>query len=611
MPARRIPITISVTFGITVALLALISATLVSYSQQHVFLIFLAIAMVSLSALFVLYFVNEKEHASSSLAVKLAVTKLLAQSSDLSTETGETALASICEPFDFQMATIWQIDESSNSLSKFCSWYSSSFQGNANFASSTVLNADQATTLPIRVWTTATIQTVDDFRCEHDTYAQQAIRTGLRSAVAFPITFSTKVLAVVELFSDSKILRKRELFELLTAIGSDMGQFVQRTLMEAQRKLSEQQLEKSEKMFRQLADNVDDVFLIYKANEPGSSYVSPMFEKIYGFAQEKQLKDKFAFLKVVHKEDRRSVHTYLNNLASDRPDGIEFRVIHPDRSVHWIFGRLFPALDANGKLLEIYGISTDVTQRKEAERTMKDFYSTLSHELRTPLSSIHASLRLMESGLAGPLTEKSSHLVAMARKESDRLIRMLNEILDAHKLEAGMLQFNPKPTEISSIVETSVHALKGMAEDKAIKIVKTIEWNKALLCDQDRIVQVLVNILSNAIKFSPNGGMVQLRVTHTDDTVRFSISDEGQGIPKDKQHLLFRKFQQLGESNGQTGTGLGLAISKEIIERHHGKIGIQSDAGAGATFYFELPTKTELTRNAPALSTYQREPQAI
>ncbi|CAN5280370.1 hypothetical protein BH10CYA1_BH10CYA1_46040 [soil metagenome] len=621
MPERRIPLTISVTFGITVALLALILATLVSLSNSSnyntlmlAFLIFLTIAMVTLSAIFVLYFVNEKENVRMRLAVKLGMTRVLAQTSKLSADTGQRALAAICEPFNFQLATIWRVDEKSKSLSQFCSWSSNSFHGDTNCVSGTILNADETSSLPVRVWTTATVQTIDDCRCEHDAYAQQATRTGLRWAVAFPVTFSTKVLAVVELFGDSKILRKKELFELLTAIGSDMGQFVQRTLIEAQRKISERQLEESENMFRQLANNVDDVFLFYKADESICAYVSPMFEKIYGLALEKQLEDKFAFLKVVHRDDRRSMLAYLNNIsAPEMSEGIEFRVIHPDGSVHWIFGRLFPVFDVNGKLQEVYGISTDITQRKEAERTMKDFYSTLSHELRTPLSSIHASLRLMENGLSGPLTEKTSHLVAIARKESDRLIRMLNEILDAHKLEAGMLQFNPKPTDITSIVEPSVHAVKGIAEDKAIKIVKTIDWSESLFCDQDRIVQVLVNILSNAIKFSPPGGTVQLSITHTDEIVRFSISDEGQGIPKDKQHLLFRKFQQLGDSNGQTGTGLGLAISKEIVERHLGKIGVQSDAGAGSTFYFELPIKTELQKEpASTLSiASQRTSKAI
>lgn len=237
------------------------------------------------------------------------------------------------------------------------------------------------------------------------------------------------------------------------------------------------------------------------------------------------------------------------------------------------------------------GIVRDITARKEAEKRVSEFYSTVSHELRTPLTSIRTALGLMTSGAVGELTQKGGHLVRIAGGECDRLIRLINDILDFRKIEAGKLMLKPQLTNPQSLVDTTFQAIRGLADEAGVKLSKSIEFNEALHCDPDRIVQVLTNLISNAIKFSEKGREVSIRVTETDSgKLRFAVIDQGPGIKEDQRSKLFAKFQQLDSSDTRKkgGTGLGLAISKAIIVQHGGQIGVETEVGKGSVFWFEL-----------------------
>lgn len=237
------------------------------------------------------------------------------------------------------------------------------------------------------------------------------------------------------------------------------------------------------------------------------------------------------------------------------------------------------------------GIVRDITARKEAEKRVSEFYSTVSHELRTPLTSIRTALGLMTSGAVGELSQKGGHLVRIAGGECDRLIRLINDILDFRKIEAGKLMLKPQLTNPQSLVDTTFQAIRGLADDAGVSLTKSIEFNEALLCDPDRIVQVLNNLISNAIKFSEKGKEVKILVTETKEgRARFAVIDQGPGIRDDQMNKLFAKFQQLDSSDTRKkgGTGLGLAISKAIVMQHGGNIGVDTEVGKGSNFWFEL-----------------------
>jgi PAS domain S-box-containing protein len=233
----------------------------------------------------------------------------------------------------------------------------------------------------------------------------------------------------------------------------------------------------------------------------------------------------------------------------------------------------------------------DITERKQLERMKNEFVSTVSHELRTPLTSVRGSLGLLEGGLLGPLPEKASELVKIARSNTDRLIRLINDILDLEKIEAGKLELRLEQQRPSELVELTLTGIAGYADHAQVTLRSELPPLPPIRADRDRLVQVLTNLVSNAIKFSPPHGEVTVAASASEGKVRFTVRDQGPGIPKELQSRLFEKFRQLDGSDARAkgGTGLGLAICKQLVEQHGGNIWVESAPAAGSAFHFELP----------------------
>ena len=234
----------------------------------------------------------------------------------------------------------------------------------------------------------------------------------------------------------------------------------------------------------------------------------------------------------------------------------------------------------------------DISERKAVDRLKNEFISTVSHELRTPLTSIRGSLGLIEGGVAGEVPERARELVRIARANADRLIRLINDILDLEKMEAGKLELRRRFLDLSALVDATVAELRGMAEADGIELHHDLRALPRINADPDRLQQVLTNLLSNAIKFSPPAAPVTVRAFEkSPGTARIEVEDVGPGIPATMIDRLFRKFEQLDGSDGRArgGTGLGLAISRSIVEQHGGRIGVQSEPGVRTVFWFELP----------------------
>jgi len=264
-------------------------------------------------------------------------------------------------------------------------------------------------------------------------------------------------------------------------------------------------------------------------------------------------------------------------------------------------GTVFPIEAAMSHVkLAGYTLSTciirDITERKEVERRVREFYSTVSHELRTPLTSIRGALGLMEGGLAGALSPKAAQLVKVARTESDRLIRLINDILDIQKIEADKLRLKLKEVNAAELVSSTIDAIAGMASESNVQVLCNVNGGGKIICDEDRICQVLTNLVANALKYSPEGSQVVVSLDTGDpNTIKFSVTDAGPGIAPEQVHKLFGKFQQLdaSDSRQRPGTGLGLAITKAIVEQHGGTIGVESLVGKGSTFWFQIPRKMQ------------------
>lgn len=253
-----------------------------------------------------------------------------------------------------------------------------------------------------------------------------------------------------------------------------------------------------------------------------------------------------------------------------------------------------PTLDSSRKVMGISTIARDISLKKVAEKRVSEFYSMVSHELRTPLTSIRASLGLLEGGIAGVLPDDAVQLVQIARSESDRLIRLINDILDLRKIEAGKVELRLETVRPADLLKGVNDVMKGIIDEVGVRLMCVNNYNVDLRCDKDRIIQVLTNLCSNAVKYSPDNGKITVSVekAHSPGLVRFCIGDSGPGISEENMHKLFGKFQQIDSSDSRPkgGTGLGLAIVKAIVEQHAGSVGVVSTPGEGSTFWFELPT---------------------
>ncbi len=235
-------------------------------------------------------------------------------------------------------------------------------------------------------------------------------------------------------------------------------------------------------------------------------------------------------------------------------------------------------------------ILRDITERKQIERMKDEFVSVVSHELRTPLTSIHGSLGMLASGLLPTNSEQGKRLLQIATDSSERLVRLINDILDIERIESGKAKMEPEICNIVDLITQAVNIIQPLA-DKAGVTLSISSLSAQVLADCDRIVQTLTNLLSNAIKFSFAGSTVWLGMQQQGDEILLTVKDTGRGIPTDKLESIFERFQQVDSSDSRNhdGTGLGLAICRSIMQQHGGRIWVESVLGEGSTFYVTLP----------------------
>ena len=251
-----------------------------------------------------------------------------------------------------------------------------------------------------------------------------------------------------------------------------------------------------------------------------------------------------------------------------------------------------PLVNPEGTVIAVIAQGQDVTRQLEAERMKKEFTSTLSHELRTPLTSIIGSLQLINSGVLGDLTKDISELTAVAERNGQRLLDLINDILDIEKIESGKLSLVPEVFRLGDLVREAIVLNKAFAERFRVRFeLQGVLPETTVHADRKRLLQVMTNLLSNAAKFSPEAGVVDVSVEQTGLTVRVSVHDRGPGIPEAFRNRIFSRFAQADSTatRQKGGTGLGLAISKRLVEMMQGHIGFDLRDGGGTTFWFELP----------------------
>jgi len=366
------------------------------------------------------------------------------------------------------------------------------------------------------------------------------------------------------------------------AAFSDIGQL----------KRQQARIREEETLHRALLDSSIDA--IITIDEAGTIIrINPAAEKMFGYTQQELLGSN---VKILVPEPHRSLHDdYIHDFL--RTGHSKIIGIGREVEAQCKDGRLIPC---DLSITEVKlpdkrffkGILRDISERKRIEQMEKEFIATVSHELRTPLTSISGSLKLLASEASANMEPLAKELLEIASINSDRLIFLVNDILDIEKLESGSMKFDLKPERLPNLVETAVAANRGYAEQHATRIdIIENEVDAVVLVDKHRFLQVLSNLLSNAVKFSPADSPVHVQTSTCGDKVRVTVIDRGRGIPEAFKDQIFKKFAQAEHSDSarKGGTGLGLCIAKGMIERMAGQIGYESELGQGCRFYLELP----------------------
>ncbi len=280
----------------------------------------------------------------------------------------------------------------------------------------------------------------------------------------------------------------------------------------------------------------------------------------------------------------------MRALRGERIRDAEMSIVRNGQPRH-ILANGDPMFSSDGNQCGAVVVFHDITERKRIEQLQREFVSTVSHELRTPLTSITASLGLICGKVMGDIPAHLQELLDISHLNSIRLSALIDDLLDIDKLNAGKMRFELAPHSLPLMLDQAMRSNQGYAESHDASIVLTDCAPVEVEVDAMRLQQVLSNLLSNAAKFSPVGGTVELRAERRDTRVRISVRDQGKGIARNFHPRVFQKFAQADASDTrqQGGTGLGLAISKELVERMGGQIGFDSKPDEGACFWFDLP----------------------
>jgi PAS domain S-box-containing protein len=249
-----------------------------------------------------------------------------------------------------------------------------------------------------------------------------------------------------------------------------------------------------------------------------------------------------------------------------------------------------PMLDETGDHIGAVVVFRDVTERRAIEKLKSEFVSTVSHELRTPLTSIRGALGLLSSGLLGPIAEKGQRMLEIAVANTDRLVRLINDILDIERIESGKVELTRGLVDAQTVVDQAREGLQSIADQERVRIVVE-PFTGTLWGDSDRVIQTLTNLIGNAIKFSPPNTTVTLSGTAGATEFTFCVTDQGRGVPEDKLSLIFQRFSQVDASDSRTkgGSGLGLAICQSIVTAHGGRIWAEKNEPAGTRVQFTIP----------------------
>ena len=521
------------------------------------------------------------------LALQLAVSQIMGENTSPE-DVSNRILEALCVAQGWDLAIKWEVDPKEGRLRFSAAW------GTPGIAETLIRESQIATfapgeELPGRAWKAGHPVWISDLSLlRSSTRAHSMLRQNMISGWAAPVRVGRKVFAILEFYCRFPLREDQEAESTVETIAASLGQMLIRT----------QEHGRAEELSRQqeiLLDSVTDGICgidpdgtVSFANpaagqllgvEPASLTGMPVHDVLHGFAGPRRRCDDDCPIR--HATDRHMAAAGEENVY--RADGSSF----PAEYV------LTPMMD-HGRISGSVLSFRDISQRFALDRLKDEFISTVSHELRTPLTSIRGALGLLSSGVLDKTNEKAANLLRIAQTNSDRLVRLINDILDLERIQSGREPLTLRQVQLSDLVRRVIEAMQPVADSAGVKLIQD-STQVEVEADADRIEQVLTNLLSNAIKFSPPNSSISLMLRPGVNGVTLSVIDQGRGIPADKLETIFGRFQQVDASDSRQkgGSGLGLAICRSIVLQHGGRIWAERNPLRGSTFRVFLPYHPE------------------
>lgn len=528
--------------------------------------------------------VTQQKQREHRLALQLLVTQIVGE--NVSSEMAAMrVLEALCVSQGWDVAVKWEINQEENRLEFSTAWGVPGKEAEALIQESVSTTVAPGGSLPGRAWSEGRLVWIGDLsKVGGDPRIKSAMRHKMVSGWATPVMVGANVLAVLEFYCHLRLREDRETTAAMETVAASLGQMLART---RERERAEELSRQQKILLHSVADGicgVDRNGLVRFANPAATRLLGAPVASLIG--------------KQVHE----LVHASAPDGKKCGPDcpllkAAAGRVPSTgEETIYRANGVGFPAEYFLNPIMDMGRYSgsvlsfRDISQRFALDRLKDEFVSTVSHELRTPLTSIRGALGLLSSGILGDITDKATNLLRIALSNSDRLVRLINDILDLERAQSGREPLVFRPVQMADLVRQSMDGMQLMAESAGVLLIHD-KTQVEITADADRLLQVLTNLLSNAIKFSPPNSAVSIMLRPGSSGMTLSVIDQGRGIPADKLEAIFGRFQQVDASDSRQkgGSGLGLAICRAMVVQHNGRIWAERNPIRGSTFRVFLP----------------------